>query len=870
MNSVFRILAISSVALTLTACGGGEGSGDIDQANQSSNTSNTNTGSTPTNNTTATATATASFNDVKTDVNACIVCHKAGGIAGSTRLVLTANNDTATMGALNGYQVSFGRAKLLGKSIGLPSHAGGAVFGNTSTTAYKNFEIFLTAIQRMPAPAPSTPTPTPGTSAPTPGTPAPTPGTPAPSVSLNRTVIQAKCVSCHSSSGPARSTALVFRQGDTTSDVTYNESQLTTFMNGRTDGGLILLDKPRGLRGHGGGALLALGSTEYTLLANFVGVTPGTPAPTPGTPSAGDFTVESASKTYRRASLYLTGDIPSRSKVLGMQGASNATLRNEIIQLMDGDGFKAFLKNGANARLNSRHLLANSGAVGTYNKYYLKNVSSSESRNTVRRDLAEEPLEIIANVVMNNRPYSEILTANYTMVSQYTDESFNTGLNLAAGQWQQSRNSGQDVKTPSTFFADATGASRITNYPHAGVLTTWSYLSKYGTTATNRNRARARWTLYHFLGFDIEKLAARAISINDVADESNPTLNNPACTVCHTTLDPVAGAFKFFHERIGYKASGTDSLDRRYRNRNPGVDWYQDMLPPGYNNQTASGDPLQWLAQRIVEDNRFASGAVKFWWFAIFGEDVLDDAAPRIQFDTQQALIASLADNFRPTLNLKSLLADMMMTNNFRAGRKNDANKADDTINIHMGARRLLTGTELKNKTASLTNITWGNTRPRLEREYKLLYGGTDDVTVEKRATDLSSMMFRVAERQANEISCAVVVYDFSLAQAQRRLFTQVERTTLGEVAIRNQIVVLYERMLNRFVTSDSVVVNQAYQLFLDLRQARINAGGGTRVDSNARCDNRIGGSLDDSSFVLSPWRGLIVALMSDPDYLYE
>lgn len=881
MNSAIRILAISSTFLILTACGGGEGSGDVDNSNQSASslTNNNTTSENIPSDTTVPAPILNNYNSVKASIATCIGCHQVGGIAGSSKLVLERNNDSLNVIAFQNYMTLYGRDKLLGKTIGLPFHSGGAVFGNSNSQVYKNFEAFLLSLEADPItiPVPSTPAPTtPGTPAPTPGTPAPTPGTPTPAptpvANVNSDVIQSKCVSCHNASGAARSTSLIFRRGNSTADAAYNEAQLTSFINGRTNGAQILLDKSRGLLGHGGGALLALGSSEYALLTSFVGITPTptTPAPTPGTPVVGDYSIESASETYRRASLYLTGKIPSRSKFLSMQGASDNTLRNEIMALMTGDGFREFLKNGANARLNSRHLLANSGAVGTYNKYYLKNVNTSESRNVVRRDLAEEPLEIIANVVMNNRPYSEILTANYTMVSQYTDESFNTGLTLAPGEWSMAQNRGQDVKTPSTFFADATGASREPNYPHAGVLSTWSFLSKYGTTATNRNRARARWTMYHFLGFDIEKSAARAISINDVADETNPTLNNPACTVCHQTLDPIAGAFKFYHERIGYKASGTDSLDRRYRNRNPGVDWYQDMLPAGFNNQTTTGDPLQWLAQRIVTDNRFATGAVKFWWFAIFGEDVLSDSAPRVQFDAQQALITNLADGFRPNLNLKLLLANMMLSNNFRAALKTDIAQSDDTLNIHMGGRRLLTGTELKNKTASLTNITWGNTNPRLEREFKLLYGGTDDFTIEKRATDLSSMMFRVAERQANEISCAVVVYDFSLAQSERRLFTQVEKNMLSETAIRNQVVVLYERLLNRIVDSGSAEVSQAYQLFLDLRQARITAGGGIRINANTRCDNRIGGSLDDPSFVMAPWRGLIAALMSDPDYLYE
>jgi len=669
------------------------------------------------------------------------------------------------------------------------------------------------------------------------------------------------CFGCHVSGGIAGNTNLVLDPGDDTATIAALKAYSSTF------GKSLLLSKSLGRPSHQGGNVFGTtASTAYINLEQLLTLLASSQST-----SSNNLTItkEAPSQTYRRASLYLTGTIPSSSKTLSLQNASDETLKTEILALMQGDGFRNFLKNGANERLNSRHLLTSGNGVNFYNKYYVPNASSSERRNVVSRDLAEEPLEIIANVVMKDRPYSEVLTANYTMVSQYTDESYNTGLNLAAGEWREAQNTGQDVKSKATFGRDANGATRVTSFPHAGVLSTWSYLSKYGTTATNRNRARARWTMQHFLGFDIEQSASRPLDFDAISDEANPTMNNPACVVCHQTLDPVAGSFKFFHERIGYKAFGTDSLDNNYRNRNPGVDWYKDMRPAGFASLDASGEPLQWLAQRLVEDERFAVGAVKFWWHAVFGENVLTDSAPGVQFNAQSALITNLANDFRKDLNLKKLLANMMLTDNFRASKKVDATAADNQLSIHMGGRRLLSGYELYKKTESLTGIVWGGNNPRLLREYKLLYGGTDDINVEKRATDLTSIMFRVAERHANEVSCAAVVNDFNAAQNARRLFTQVERTTLNEAAIRNQIVVLYERMLNRLVSSSSVEVNQAYQLFLDLRAARVSLGG-TNVNSNTRCDNRIGGSLNDASFILVPWRGVMIALMSDPDYLYE
>ena len=92
-------------------------------------------------------------------------------------------------------------------------------------------------------------------------------------------------------------------------------------------------------------------------------------------------------------------------------------------------------------------------------------------------------------------------------------------------------------------------------------------MERYPTTATNRNRARARWTYYHFLGVDIEKSASRTTDPVALADTNNPTMHNPACTVCHTVMDPVAGAFQNYGDEGLYKNQwgGVDSLDRFYK-----------------------------------------------------------------------------------------------------------------------------------------------------------------------------------------------------------------------------------------------------------------------------------------------------------------
>ena len=53
-----------------------------------------------------------------------------------------------------------------------------------------------------------------------------------------------------------------------------------------------------------------------------------------------------------------------------------------------------------------------------------------------------------------------------------------------------------------------------------------------------------------------------------LADTNNPTMHNPACTVCHTGMDPVAGAFQDYGDEGFYKDQwgGMDSLHELYKN----------------------------------------------------------------------------------------------------------------------------------------------------------------------------------------------------------------------------------------------------------------------------------------------------------------
>ena len=267
---------------------------------------------------------------------------------------------------------------------------------------------------------------------------------------------------------------------------------------------------------------------------------------------------------------------------------------------MTGPEFHEFLIRGANDRLlterTSGEFPINHESdwqfVDFINEAYRRKKSAYDSGDqrritgfwewlaSVMHGVRRAPLELIAHVVENDLPYTEVLTADYVMANSWAASAYG-----ASTQFNDSENV-HEFKPSRIVSYYLTGegfefevypdigathvfnrGTQKTTYPHAGILNTKTFLQRYPTTATNRNRARSRWTYYHFLGLDIEKSASRTTDPVALADTNNPTLRNPACTVCHRLMDPVAGAFQNYGDEGLYRDQwgGLDSLDGHYK-----------------------------------------------------------------------------------------------------------------------------------------------------------------------------------------------------------------------------------------------------------------------------------------------------------------
>ncbi|MGB1904263.1 MAG: DUF1588 domain-containing protein [Pseudomonadales bacterium] len=431
------------------------------------------------------------------------------------------------------------------------------------------------------------------------------------------TIILANCAGCHKSGGSAQGTPLRYINGSDDAALTQNFNTLRDYI--ASGNGAKLLSRARGVS-HGGGAVLSASSAAYSTLEEFVGLVQSEAGiseidkdPVVALPS-GFFKSSrllSAQGTLRRASILLLGRNPTAEEYGALSDESQAGLRLALKMLTADPNFHQFLTRAANDRLltdaflegmpleqsfiesNPNYPIATNAFVEAQAEAGERFFDWPKYRHW-RWGLARAPVELVRYIVENDRDYREVLTADYMMMNYAVNDFLNGGAEFSPSNtsslpyclkepdeacidhriFKPGVNRGQVPLDEKVVFEDTEFQSRriaghgaFIDYPHAGVLNTQAFLNRYPSTETNRNRARARWTYYHFLGVDIEKSAPRTTDPVALADTNNPTLKNPACTVCHQVLDPVAGAFQHFGDVGYYNESwgGLDALPQTYK-----------------------------------------------------------------------------------------------------------------------------------------------------------------------------------------------------------------------------------------------------------------------------------------------------------------
>lgn len=702
-------------------------------------------------------------------------------------------------------------------------------------------------------------------------------------------ILKEKCYACHNISGAAKDSDLVLQGTDYPGYLDANLQTLQNLARLEIDGTSLILLKPTMTVEHGGGAQLTVDSAEYEALVEFV---ERAEAPVHCVDDGdirafyADVSLLDELETTRKAVFLLSGRLPTAIEIEVVEAAGWEGLDEVLEQVMHEEAFYDRLIEIYNDMMHTDAFMIADDAVDTVDTVKFPNArwfdllpedDVGAARNATNDAIAREPLMLIDWVVRHDEPFTNILTANYTLANPWSARSYG----IALDQFVDPNDSNEWVPI------------QFPDFPHAGLLTTSVFLNRYPTTDTNRNRARSRVVYDFFLATDVLRLAVRPIDISTV-DDFNPTLYNANCSVCHDNVDPLAGAFQGFDEVGRYRPSTTG--------------WFADMRPPGLGETQIPFDQsnraLQWLAPELVRDRRFAVAVVHTMFTGLTGQQPLDEpideSAPdyiqRIRaYEAQDHTIGKIADDFVATnWEIRTVIKGLVQTEWFRA-RGTDVPLSDERTSelADMGTARVLSPELLHRRIIATTGIPWrkGGTSVLLSADYyKFFYGGIDSASVTQRLTEMNGVMANIAERMSNEVACLVTAYDFGKPASDRLLMPLVERTDVpgtpaANAAIRANAVHLHEQLLGESLEYDDPEIDRTVALFealwLDGRARMADLTEPLPTTIAASCQAMVhpttGEALpteeqvtEDPDYTVRAWMGVITYLLGDYRFLYE
>jgi hypothetical protein len=656
---------------------------------------------------------------------------------------------------------------------------------------------------------------------------------------------------------------------------------------------------------HGGKQVLKPDSPEYTVLAEFV---KRLYAPTPedlskvaaqdkdARPFFEGVVMLNDKALLRRVTLSLAGRLPTEPEQAAVSSRGREAFPNLLDDIMKEEAFYTRLREGFNdifLTTGYDDVPENALSYEHFSKtrhwtenYDLSSAGDKAAQQKARYKLADEyraafrgePMRLIDYIVRNDRPFSEIVTADYIMVTPYTARGY--------GIYDQVKDKFKNPDDPYEYIPVKLKAlvsrdhqddedSPTGYYAHAGLLSNFQYLKRYPTTETNRNRARARVFYLYFLGVDVLELAARVSDAAAVtAKFPNATMQAPECVVCHKTVDPVAGLFQDY-----WKFEGV------YGRRKGG--WFKDMFAPGFEGEDLPADQrwraLQWLGERTVKDPRFATAMVGHVYYILTGRKVLGPpkdigdpffAAHRRAYLEQRKEIEAVAAHFvQSNFNLKVAFKDLILSDFYCAdGLATSALSPERQAELDdVGICRMLAPEQVERKVDAIFGRPWG----RLTDQMAMLYGAIDSKEVTERATDPSGAMGAIQRTLANDVALRETAMDFSRPNDQRRLFRDIEPDVVpgeseeGDARIRREISFLHQLILGRDDAPDSPEVRRTFDLFAGIVADAQQHKGWDRQEIYAGREKLLK-PVPDPKYTVRAWRAVLTYLMRRPEFLYE
>jgi hypothetical protein len=527
------------------------------------------------------------------------------------------------------------------------------------------------------------------------------------------------------------------------------------------------------------------GATDTADTAGTTGPITGSEGETPtsGDSDGGDAEPLTPRAQLLRIAMALRGVRPSEAEFAAVE-ADPSALPGIVDDYLDSPEFGAIVRDLHNDAL---LVLADFGVPPA--GFLPKDTLAGMDPYRANRAIMEAPLRLIEHVVAGDLPYSEIVTADYTLADE-----------AVAGAWGLAHTgTGWQVVDPPS---DRRGA---------GVLADSWLFTRHGSTVGNAARGRANAVsrallCVDFLDRDIEIDAD--VNLADPNEVAEAVQQNPSCVACHQQLDPLATFFE------GYKTDFVPLLvGYPYDHYATGffTEFLKvDMRAPRYFG--SPGDSLADLGSMIARDPRFTLCAAKRA-YAYFHQVELADVPFEAADALQSTLIAS-------DLSYKAMVRALVLDPGFALATGPQGRRRSRPI-------------QLASLIDDLTGFRWrtdlssyGAGEIDLMDDsmigYHVLAGGIDAIFVQKPSYTYNATTSLALRALARQAASAVVEADFAETdKSKRRLFTLVSAADSGQAKLRPQLVALHRRFYGDPLADDSPEIDESLALFLAALDAK-------------------------------------------------
>jgi Protein of unknown function (DUF1585)/Protein of unknown function (DUF1588) len=421
----------------------------------------------------------------------------------------------------------------------------------------------------------------------------------------------------------------------------------------------------------------------------------------------------------------------------------------------------------------------------------------------LNRSIVDAPLRLIEHVIMDDRPYSEIVTADYTLADRTVATVWGMPYDASGASWQE------------THYDD--------KRPTAGILSDSFLFTRHSTTYSNKSRGRANMMSRALLCYDFLSRELPIDTSIDLADSNAVThavQNNPTCRACHDSLDPLAAYFAPF--RPIYLPTDIDAYP--YSTYVPSFQMPFSVTAPAFFDEP--GKNVVDLGRAIAADPRFTRCAAEH--FYTFFNQVDPDQAPA-------AAVEALVEVFKKkNMSAKALARAVVMADDFRASHAD----ADEEAEALVGLKKA-SPTALARMIEDLTGFRWETTLAfQISDDYggnigdidlmtdaffgfKVLAGGIDSQSVTRPSRTMSATVTLTVQELSGRAAKYVVEQDLAHKdKSKRRLLELFDAADTSEAAVRAQLAALSLRLYGEVVEPDSPDVDAAYAVFSGAKSA--------------------------------------------------